>query len=138
MANIGGEIAIVVCSFVLFIGYHIWFFLIHAAGVFRPKDQKGPNDKFRKGQIARIQFSDLVCRDNDTIQGIQQNRNGLTGVAFMSATVSILAQKMVTILLDLEKREQMEDYAVRTTLTVFTCAVHEDFRTASHGSKRWK
>lgn len=32
----------------------------------------GREDMFMKGKVARIQFTDLVVRDNDTIVGIQQ------------------------------------------------------------------
>jgi hypothetical protein len=115
MAGLGGEITIVVFSFGLFLGYHVWFF---GRGFFKTKPQavQEREDKFHKGRVARIHFSDLVCRDNDTIQGIQQERNCLLGVAFMSATVSILAQNILSILLDIDKRDQMKAYAVRAVI----------------------
>jgi hypothetical protein len=117
MAGLAAEISIVVLSLALFLFYHVWFFGIHGAGLFaKPQGRDLSEDVFHKGRVARIQFADLVCRDNDTIQGIQQNRNGLTGVAFMSATVSILAQKILSNLLDLDKRGQIEAFAVRATI----------------------
>jgi hypothetical protein len=118
MAGLAAEIPIVVCSFALFLLYHVWFFGIHGTGLLKTKPQAHDlhEDIFHKGSAARIQFADLVCRDNDTIQGIQQNRNGLTGVAFMSATVSILAQKILSNILDLDKQDQMKAFAVRTNI----------------------
>ena len=103
------------CSFGLFITYHIWFFLIHGTGLRTTKTHTsdGREDKFLKGKLARIQFADLVCRDNDTIAGIQQNRNALIGVSFLAGTVSLLAHKILEIILDITQQEQMKAFAVR-------------------------
>ena len=115
MAGFAVELSIVLCSFGLFIAYHIWFFLIHGTGLrtTRTQARDGRDDKFLKGKVARIQFADLVCRDNDTIAGIQQNRNALIGVSFLAGTVSLLAQKILEIVLDSDQQDQMKAFAVR-------------------------
>jgi pantothenate kinase len=47
------------------------------------------------------------------MQAIQQNRNGLFGVAFLGAIVSLLAQEVFSIMIDAEKRDLMKALAVR-------------------------
>lgn len=122
MAGFGAELSIVLCSFGLFIVYHIWFFCIHGTGMrtTKPQARDGRDDKFVRGKLARIQFADLVCRDNDTIAGIQQSRNALIGVSFLAGTVSLLAQKILSIILDIDQQEQMKAFAVRSLINMFS------------------
>lgn len=114
MAGLVAEILIVCFSFGLYIAYHVWFFLIHGTGLRTTKThaRDGRDDIFIRGKIARIQFVDLVCRDNDTIAGIQQNRNALLGVAFLAGTASLLAQKILSAILDVDQRDQIKAFTV--------------------------
>lgn len=41
-----------------------------------------------------------------------QNRNGLTGVSFLAGVVSIMAQKILAILLDMEQQDTIRAFAV--------------------------
>jgi hypothetical protein len=63
------EILIVAFSFGLFITYHIWFFCIHGTGLRTTKlhTRDGRYDLFHKGNVARIQFTEMVCREDSTI-----------------------------------------------------------------------
>ena len=69
---------------------------------------------FDRGKVARAHFSEMVCDSNDTICGIQQNRNCLIAVSFLAGTVSILAQKVLAILLDDAQVQQIRTYGVRS------------------------
>jgi hypothetical protein len=115
MANLSAELSMVLGSFLLYVGYHFWFFRIHGTGMrsTKPRTKDGREDIFLKGKIARIQFADLICLENDTICGIQQNRNALIGVAFLAGTVSLLAQKVLSILLAQDQQAQIKRFGVR-------------------------
>jgi hypothetical protein len=111
MSDLGLEVGLVVISFAIYVAYHIWFFI---ASGFRDVDVGSSRKSlFNSGKIARAQFSELICNSDDTISGIQQNRNCLLAVAFLSGTASILAQKLLSILLDDKKLEQVRSYGVR-------------------------
>lgn len=111
MSDLGLEMALVVISFAMYAAYHIWFFV---ASGFRDVEVVGNRKSlFNSGKIARAQFSELICDSDDTISGIQQNRNCLLAVAFLAGTASILAQKLLSILLDDKKLEQVRSYGVR-------------------------
>lgn len=109
MAGTAVEALLVSSSFIFYLGYNYWLFCING--------QKNPDRKhgvplYSQGRVARICFTDLICLDNDTICGIQQNRNVLTGIGFLAAISSVLAQKVMSILLDEESIGQLERYGV--------------------------
>lgn len=117
MANTAVEALMVSGSFVVYLGYNYWLFYVN--------DQKKPDRKhgvplYSQGRVARICFTDLICHGNDTICGIQQNRNVLTGIGFLAAISSVLAQKVMSILLDEESLRQLERYGVWDTQQVAT------------------
>jgi hypothetical protein len=127
MAGFAAELLLVLFSFLLYFGYHLWFFLIHGTGFRGTKlhSRDGRQDMFLRGKQARIQFSDLVARDDDTIAGIQQNRNGLLGLSFLAGTVSLIAQNILSIILDLDQQAQIKAWTVRLP-HVFLPAVYAD------------
>lgn len=86
----------VILSFLIYIVYHVWLFKGSGRHLRTAElDTHGSSrDMFHKGNIARCEFSESVCRDDDTILGIQQNRNCLLGAAFLATTVSLLAQNV--------------------------------------------
>lgn len=117
MANLGAELAMVVCAFGIYVAYHIFFFIFYGSGlrttkVGKREGQADYHDMFNRGKIARIHFSQMICEENDTICGLQQNRNGLIAVSFLAGTASLLAQKVLSILLTEEQLEQIERYGV--------------------------
>lgn len=107
MANVAVEGLVIFSSFLVYLGYNYWLFCVN--GENRP-DRKDGVPLFSQGRVARICFADLICQDNDTITGIQQNRNVLTGVGFLAAISSLLAQKVMSILLDEESLGQIARY----------------------------
>lgn len=112
MAGAAAEAAIIAASTALYLLYHAYFFL--ASGFLHVRD--GGRNLFSKGRVARVQFCELICGDDDTIAGIQQNRNCLLGVSFLAGTSSILAQKVLSIILDTAQLEQIREYGVRLPL----------------------
>eukprot|EP00892_Ulva_mutabilis_P012029 jgi/Ulvmu1/9199/UM005_0299.1 len=115
MANLGSELAMVGSAFAIYLAYHISFFMLYGSGlrttkVWKREGEAAYNDMFNRGKIARIHFSQMICEENDTICGIQQNRNGLIAVSFLAGTASLLAQKVLSILLTEEQLEQIERY----------------------------
>lgn len=109
MANVAVEGLVIFSSFLVYLGYNYWLFCVN--GENRP-DRKDGVPLFSQGRVARICFADLICQENDTIAGIQQNRNVLTGVGFLAAISSLLAQKVMSILLDEESLGQIARYGV--------------------------
>lgn len=107
----------VLSAFGIYFGYHIFFFVFYGSGLRTTRVGKGEsetkyNDLFNKGKIARITFSEMICDANDTICGIQQNRNGLIAVSFLAGTASLMAQKVLSILLTEDQLQQIERYGV--------------------------
>lgn len=109
MAGVAAEAAMITASAAVYLLYHAYFFI--ASGLLRVRGRGG--NLFAKGRVARVQFCELVCSDDDTIAGIQQNRNCLLGVSFLAGTSSILAQKVLSIILDTAQLEQIRAYGVR-------------------------
>eukprot|EP00892_Ulva_mutabilis_P011588 jgi/Ulvmu1/8801/UM048_0056.1 len=100
--------AFLICGAILiYIGYHVWLFYSHDNN---SPDRKAGVPLFSQGRVARICFTDMICKENDTIAGIQQNRNVLTGIGFLAAIASVLAQKVMSILLDQESLDQIARY----------------------------
>lgn len=136
MANLGAELAMVACAFGIYFAYHIFFFVLYGSGLRTTKVGKGHtetkyNDLFNKGKIARITFSDMMCDENDTICGIQQNRNGLIAVSFLAGTASLMAQKVLSILLTEEQLDQIERYGVCFS------DIHVSFPSCKASKMRW-
>jgi hypothetical protein len=113
MAGLAAELGIVLGSVALYLAYHIWFFYIKSSGFRQVDMHRRPKNLFTRGRIARVQFCEVICDTNDTIAGIQQNRNGLMAVAFLTGTTSIIAQKVLSVLLDEAQLEQIRAYGVR-------------------------
>lgn len=109
MSNVAAEALMVSASLVVYVGYHYWLFVVNDK---KPPDRKNGVPLFSQGRIARICFADMICKENDTITGIQQNRNVLTGVGFLAAISSVLAQKVMSILLDEDSLGQIARYGV--------------------------
>jgi hypothetical protein len=99
---------------VLCVAYHLWFSFISGAGLRRVEASSAQKNLFDRGKIARVQFSEMICEGNDAISGIQQNRNCLLAVSFLAGTVSLLAQKILAILLDDGQLKQVCKDGVRS------------------------
>ena len=134
MSGIAAEISLVVISFALYILYHIWFFFIAGSGLRKTELDHAQKNLFDRGKVARAQFSEQICLSNDTICGIQQNRNCLLAVSFLAGTVSLLAQKVLTILLDDSQVQQIREYAVRCHFCTSASAHTPCLRTLRHCS----
>jgi hypothetical protein len=113
MSGLAAELGIVLASVALYLAYHIWFFCIKGTGLRGVDMTRKPGSLFTRGRIARIQFCEVICDTNDTIAGIQQNRNGLMAVALLTGTTSVLAQKVLSVLLDEDQLNQIRAYGVR-------------------------
>jgi membrane glycosyltransferase len=113
MSDAAVELSCVAVSFVLYIAYHLWFFVISGSGLRQVQASAVHKNLFDRGKIARVQFAEMICESNDTICGIQQERNCLVAVSFLAGTVSLLARKILSILLDDTQIEQIRKYGVR-------------------------
>ena len=113
MSSLAVELTLVLLSFGLYLAYLLWFFFSRGASLRTADPNSFGRNLFASGKIARAHFSEMVCADNDTISGIQQNRNCLIAVSFLAGTASILAQNLLDILLDQEKQDQIRAYGVR-------------------------
>jgi hypothetical protein len=112
--SLAAEICLVLSSVLIYASYHGWLFYVHGPGL---GTSAVINDKhadlFSRGKIARILFAEMICNEDDTICGIQQNRNCLLGVAFLAGTVSLIAQKVLSIILSADQLDQIKNYGVR-------------------------
>ena len=112
MAGLAAELCMAVASALLYLAYHVWLFFIKGTGLHRVDTERRNRNLFAKGRLARVHFCEMICDANDTIAGLQQNRNCLLGVSFLAGTSSILAQKVLAIILDEAQVEQVRAYGV--------------------------
>jgi uncharacterized membrane protein len=102
------ELVVVVVSYGIFVGYHLYLFLLH--------DRIHPHvihSAWRMGKKARgIACASWTRKESDVINGVQAVRNAMTAITFMSALTGILATLIVPIMLDPVKTAQIEKLAL--------------------------
>ncbi|KAF8068411.1 hypothetical protein HT031_002100 [Scenedesmus sp. PABB004] len=92
------ELCLIVFSFAVFGGYHVWMFVLNGKG---SRVRESYNDFFTAGKLARSIWAEACATDEkDAILGVQQARNAMTACSYLAIISVALATAGLTIIFD--------------------------------------